>query len=572
MDLNNLNNHGMLTRSKRKRNVVDQNTENIVLSISRVDEINSKDFVELSEDFLIEEEIEEEAKKHKVSHNYIHPEMRDFIVPDDIESSDVNSANSVSSESTESTESADSEDEDDYEDEDEIEKSERELAEALACYINQRMDVLDDTNNKNIKLQEEVFTMYDKKMQQHYLSLPKEEQEKILKLENEIKKMNNEVVPLRYQLLNSEMDLKVKSIAMRKLNAISQMDTSSGEYYKLSTYIDGLMKIPFGKFQDLPITKDDTNSNITDYMINCSRILDEAVHGHQKAKSQIIQTVGKWISNPQSKGSVFSILGPMGNGKTTLVKEGIAKMINRPFEFISLGGATDSSFLDGHSYTYEGAVPGRIVEILKKAKCMNPVIYFDELDKVSSTPRGEEIINLLIHLTDFSQNDHFMDKYYSDVPLDLSKALFIFSLNNMENVNPILRDRMMMIQTDKLLEEDKKIISEKYMIPRILKEINLEREDIIFPEETIKLAISKYSPDEGVRNLKRAYETLLEKINILKLVKLDENESKKLNFSKSMQKIILEKVEFPLTITPKMFQMLVDETDGSHKPPFMMYT
>ena len=174
------------------------------------------------------------------------------------------------------------------------------------------------------------------------------------------------------------------------------------------------MQIPFGKYQHLPITKLNSPSEITDYMLKCSGILDSAVYSHPKAKSQILQIVGKWISNPQSKGSVFSIMGPMGNGKTTLVKEGIAKMINRPFEFISLGGATDSSLLDGHSYTYEGAIPGRIVEILKKSRCMNPVIYFDELDKVSNTPKGEEIINLLIHLTDFSQNDRFMDKYYSE--------------------------------------------------------------------------------------------------------------------------------------------------------------
>ena len=117
----------------------------------------------------------------------------------------------------------------------------------------------------------------------------------------------------------------------------------------------------------------------------------------------------------------------MGNGKTTLIKEGVSKMIDRPFEFITLGGATDSSYLDGHSYTYEGSTPGKIVDILKNSsQCMNPVIYFDELDKVSCTNKGEEIINLLIHLTDFSQNDHFNDKYYSNVPLDLSKAYLYF--------------------------------------------------------------------------------------------------------------------------------------------------
>ena len=121
---------------------------------------------------------------------------------------------------------------------------------------------------------------------------------------------------------------------------------------------------------------------------------------------------------------------------------------------------------------------------------------------------------------------------------------------------PILRDRMMMIQTDKLKEEDKIIISQKYMIPKIMLELNLSQDEVIFPEETLKLAISKYSPDEGVRNLKRTYESLLEKINILKLVKLDEKESKKLNFSDNMEKIIRDKLEFPITITPHLLQML----------------
>ena len=201
----------------------------------------------------------------------------------------------------------------------------------------------------------------------------------------------------------------------------------------------------------------------------------------------------------------------MGNGKTTLVKEGISKMINRPFAFISLGGATDSSFLDGHSYTYEGATPGRIVEILKNSKCMNPVIYFDELDKVSDTPRGQEIINLLIHLTDFSQNDNFSDKYYSDIPLDLSKALFIFSLNNIDNMNPILRDRMMMIQTDKLSDPDKLIISQEYMIPKILSNLGFLESDIQIPQNIIEFCIQKYSEEEGVRNLKDAMKLYLKK-------------------------------------------------------------
>lgn len=570
----NSNTHQMMTRGKRKRI---SEPDNITISIG-VEEVSNNfetAFVELGEDFLHQEEREMENQEYQLYRHYqkkyrdkdpIAEEMKDFIVPDsdsDIDDTDYQMDDQSDISSLYSDEDIE---------ESEIEKSERDLAEALASYINHRMDDLDSEIPRE---KDELFQNYDPKMRQHFLALSITEQNKLLELESQIQKLNNELVPLRYQLLNSPMDLKVKAIAMRKLNAIQNLDSSSGEYYKLSNYINGLMKIPFGKYQDLPVNKSSTPNEITSFLLQGSQILDQAVHGHQKAKSQILQTVGKWISNPQSNGAVFSILGPMGNGKTTLVKEGISKMIHRPFEFISLGGATDSSFLDGHSYTYEGAVPGKIVEILKKCQCMNPVIYFDELDKVSNTPRGEEIINLLIHLTDFSQNDHFMDKYYSDIPLDLSKTLFIFSLNNLENVNPILRDRMMMIQTDKLQLDDKKIISQKYMIPKILQEVSFNSEDIKIPDNTIEYAIKNYSQEEGVRNLKRCYENLLERLNILRLIKLqspDQTTIKKLNLSANMEKLILSQLQFPLTITPEILSQLVEDNSRSNLPPAMMYS
>ena len=134
-------------------------------------------------------------------------------------------------------------------------------------------------------------------------------------------------------------------------------------------------------------------------------------------------------SGSNSGGNVLAIQGPMGNGKTTtLIKEGISKSLNRPFAFIALGGASDSSFFDGHCYTYEGARWGRIVDILHKCKCMNPIICFDELDKVSDTSKGDEIINMLIHMTDSSQNKEFHDNYFPGVDIDLSKVLFFFHL------------------------------------------------------------------------------------------------------------------------------------------------
>ena len=158
--------------------------------------------------------------------------------------------------------------------------------------------------------------------------------------------------------------------------------------------------------------------------------LDKAIYGHKEAKMHILQVIGKWIKNPISQGNVLALQGPMGNGKTTLVKEGIAKAINRPFAFIALGGASDSAFFDGHAYTYEGSHWGRIIDILIESKCMNPIIYFDELDKVSETFKGEEIIHLLTHLTDPSQNTLFQDNYFPEYIL-IYLNLYSYSLLTM---------------------------------------------------------------------------------------------------------------------------------------------
>jgi hypothetical protein len=150
---------------------------------------------------------------------------------------------------------------------------------------------------------------------------------------------------------------------------------------------------------------------------------------------------------------------------TSLVKEGISKILNREFAFVPLGGATDSSYLEGHSYTYEGSTWGKIVDILIHSKSMNPIIYFDELDKISETPKGEEIIGILTHLTDTTQNSQFHDKYFAEIDFDLSKCLFIFSYNDPLKVNPILLDRMYKIKTSGYQVKDKIVIAQQYLIP-----------------------------------------------------------------------------------------------------------
>jgi hypothetical protein len=323
-------------------------------------------------------------------------------------------------------------------------------------------------------------------------------------------------VPLKFQILAKEVPEEVERVAMAKFMALQNIDPSTTEYYKTSQWIQGYTQLPLGLYKDLPVKLEDGTEKCQAFMSNVRKCMDDAIYGHDEAKLQIMQFVSSWIANPQGAGNVLSIHGPPGVGKTTLVKDGVAKALGRPFHFITLGGATDASFLDGHSYTYEGSTWGRIVDVLIKSKCMNPVIYFDELDKVSETPKGEEINNLLIHLTDGSQNDRFQDKYFTGIDLDLSRCLFIFSHNAHEKVNPILRDRMYNIQVNGFNLKEKLVISEQYLINSALREVNLF-EKISINKDIVTHIIENFTGEEpGVRELKRCIQTVISKLNLLR--------------------------------------------------------
>jgi ATP-dependent Lon protease len=289
--------------------------------------------------------------------------------------------------------------------------------------------------------------------------------------------------------------------------------------------------------------------------------MESAIHGHDEAKLQIMQFVSNWIANPKANGNVLSIHGPPGVGKTSLVKEGIAKALDRPFHFISLGGATDASFLDGHSYTYEGSTWGKIVDVLIHSKCMNPVIYFDELDKVSDTPKGDEIMNLLIHLTDGAQNDRFQDKYFTGIDLDLSRCLFIFSHNNHEKVNPILRDRMYNIAVKGFNAKEKTIIAEQYLIPAALKEAGLHERVSINHEMTEHIIENFTEGESGVRELKRCIQTIISKINLLRFY----NNAKQVPFA-------IEGFTLPFTLKKSHVELFLKKKEKTDVSFMSMYT
>ena len=409
------------------------------------------------------------------------------------------------------------------------------------------------------KLLREKNVMNDFK---YFAKMPLDTQKNVLSKLKEVNDYYSIEKPYRISLLESDIPVSFKSQALKKINVLSYMDPGSGEYYKIKQWVDTFMSIPFGKHQTLPIQLSDGKEKCGEFMENAKKILDECVYGLEDAKMQILQYIGQWISNPNTTGTAIAIKGPPGTGKTTLIKEGISKILSRPFAFLALGGATDSSFLEGHSYTYEGSMWGKIVDILIQSKYMNPVIFMDELDKISDTPKGEEITGILTHLTDTTQNDKFHDKYFANVDFNLSKALFIFSYNDENKINPILKDRMYRIHTDGYKNDQKLIIAKKYLIPKIEKNINFDAGNIIIPDDTLTYIMQNYTEEEkGVRNLKRCLEIIYTKINLYRLMKPNSS-----LFNKEDSLV----VEFPFTITNQIVGKLIKK-GKDNSTPFGMY-
>ena len=390
-----------------------------------------------------------------------------------------------------------------------------------------------------------------------------EQQQKVITDLKQIHAVSIIQKPYRLSLLETEIPIAFKAIAMRKINSLRHMEPGCGEYYKVKNWVETFMKIPFGRTKNLPLTIEDGLQRCSEFMEASKTTLDNAVYGLNDAKLQIMQMVGQWISNPSAMGTAIAIQGPMGTGKTSLVKEGISKILGRDFAFIALGGATDSSFLEGHSYTYEGSTWGKIVEIIIQCGSMNPVIYFDELDKISETAKGEEIVGILTHLTDTSQNSQFHDRYFAEIDFDLSKCLFIFSYNDESKVNPILLDRMYRINTTGYNKKDKTQIAQKYLIPKICAQVGFREGEIVIPDSIVEHIVENYTEGEqGVRNLKRCLEVTHRKLNLYRLIKPD---------TPLFEKDMSLKVTFPFSVTNEVVDKLVKQANDDKRVNLNLY-
>lgn len=547
-----------LANNKEDDNFMQQPPVNIILTIMPKNSIFKDEYSEEDSEEDSEENSEESSE-----------EDSDYIQEDSDESSDETSQEYSEDDNDgfikQDSESIEEDSEEDSEQNIARKIFERDIKEQLKSLKKSSNDNkptkmnIDKDNKKKIhsnlvKLKEFCFpkSMSEFSYFKEHCSL--EEQDKILNSLENINKLYENKKPYFIKLLESNIPDKFKTICLKKINSLRSNNIFSGENTKLKTWVDTFMQIPFGKYSKLPININDGMEKTHDFILNSMNKLNEVAYGLDDAKMQIMQLIGQLITNPESVGTSIALQGPMGTGKTTLIKEGISKILNREFAFIALGGSTDSAFLEGHSYTYEGSTWGKIVDILIHCKTMNPIIYFDELDKVSATPKGDEIIGILTHLTDTSQNSEFHDKYFSEIEFDLSKCLFIFSYNDESAINPILKDRMYTIKTNGYNKKDKVIISKDYLIPKIIKQVNISYEDVIINDEVIEFLISNYTSNEqGVRNLKRCLEIIYTKLNLYRLVKPG-------------TKMFTDKltIKFPLNLNNNIIRTLIKENTNNN--------
>ena len=396
-------------------------------------------------------------------------------------------------------------------------------------------------------IKKDYFEKFTEDELKYWKKISNTEKQLLFKLEKELEKYEYNEEPERFRILKIPVNLSIKNNIMQKLLQIEMMEPSDPEYFKLNRWLEGILKIPFGKYIHLPVSKNESKDKISKFVSKVSDDMNSSTFGHTEAKNKIMQIVCQWISNPKSMGNIIALQGPPGIGKTSLVRNGISKALNRPFHMIALGGATDSTVLEGHGYTYEGSTWGRIANILMESKVMNPIIFFDELDKVSGTKHGEEIIGVLTHLTDQTQNSAFNDKYFSGIELDLSRCLFVFSYNDESAINPILKDRLIRINLEGFSSNDKVSIAQNYILKDLMDNIGMNPSDIIFPDEILKKIINEYTSEEGVRNLRRCLETILLKLNMAKYTTIGND---------------LKDIKFPVVIDNKLLITLLSNKDG----------
>ncbi|MGX7072838.1 endopeptidase La [Helcococcus kunzii] len=288
-----------------------------------------------------------------------------------------------------------------------------------------------------------------------------------------------------------------KEHLLKEVSRLDYMASASPEVNVIKTYLDNVLDIPFGQYSDDEINIEKSR-----------KILDKDHHGLKDVKERILEFLAVRKLNSNVKGSILCLVGPPGVGKTSIVKS-VAESMNREYISMRLGGLSDESEIRGHRKTYIGAMPGRIITSLQRAKTMNPVFLFDELDKISTSYRADPA-SAMLEVLDPNQNSEFLDRYI-EIPVDLSQVMFVTTANDVSTIPSALLDRMEIIYVSGYTEVDKLSIAKKYLLPKQIKENGLKSSQLTVSDAALQIIIKNYTRESGVRNLERQIAKLCRK-------------------------------------------------------------
>ncbi len=346
------------------------------------------------------------------------------------------------------------------------------------------------------KIQSDVATSIAKTQRDFFL---REQLRAIQRELGESEPNAGEIKLLRERIEQTPMSAEVKKVAVQELERLQQMPPVAAEYTVSRNYLDWILSLPWEK---------ETEDKID--LTEAERILNEQHFGLTKVKDRLIEFLAVLKRKKQIKGPILCLVGPPGVGKTSLGRS-VADALGRKFARISLGGMRDEAEIRGHRRTYVGALPGRIIQTLRRVESRNPVIMLDELDKVGADFRGDPAAALL-EVLDPAQNNNFSD-HYLDLPFDLSRVLFITTANWLEPIHPALRDRLEVIELPSYTESEKLQIAKRFLVPRQFVEHGLTRQDVTLPDATLHRLIQEYTREAGVRQLEREIAALARKAN-----------------------------------------------------------
>jgi ATP-dependent Lon protease len=359
--------------------------------------------------------------------------------------------------------------------------------EKVNLLLNKEINILEIGN----KIQSQVKGEIDKTQREYYLREQKKAIEKEL---GEGDERGMEVEEFREKIEKAKMPVDVKKVAEKELKRLSKMHPASAEYSVCRTYLEVLVELPW-------MTGTEDNLNVK----TAAQVLEEDHYDLEKVKKRILEYLAVRQLKADMKGPILCFVGPPGVGKTSLGRS-IARALGRKFIRISLGGVRDEAEIRGHRRTYVGALPGRIIQSIKKVGSHNPIFMLDEVDKIGTDFRGDPS-SALLEVLDPEQNFAFSD-HYLEVPFDLSKVMFIATANLLDPIPAPLQDRMEVIEIPGYTDEDKLRIATNFLIPKQRAEHGLNEEQIVFEEQAVKEIIRSYTREAGVRNLEREIATI----------------------------------------------------------------